>query len=83
MVTDSWESVARILTRRLALEASRPVVGSSKKRMGGWVRSSVATETRRFSPPEIPRIRALPAGASRARLVGEGYRGWSFANKAT
>jgi len=39
---------------------SWPVVGSSKKSTAGSESSSIATDTRRFSPPEIPRTNALP-----------------------
>ncbi len=37
-----------------------PVVGSSRKRTPGEVRSSAAMETRRFSPPDSPRVNASP-----------------------
>mmetsp|Transcript_68686 Transcript_68686/g.191556 ORF Transcript_68686/g.191556 Transcript_68686/m.191556 type:complete len:357 (+) Transcript_68686:1758-2828(+) len=39
---------------------SRPEVGSSRNSTGGCVSSSTAIETRRFSPPEIPRCMSLP-----------------------
>lgn len=62
MIVVFWlQRDARMVTSRLALEASNPVVGSSRKSKMGWVRSSVATETRRFSPPDMPRISSLPA----------------------
>ena len=38
-----------------ALWESRPLVGSSRKRQLGLLISSIATPTRRFSPPEMPR----------------------------
>mmetsp|Transcript_22804 Transcript_22804/g.55376 ORF Transcript_22804/g.55376 Transcript_22804/m.55376 type:complete len:219 (+) Transcript_22804:1391-2047(+) len=39
---------------------SSPEVGSSRKRIFGFVMSSTPIDTRRFSPPEIPRISSFP-----------------------
>mmetsp|Transcript_17604 Transcript_17604/g.36015 ORF Transcript_17604/g.36015 Transcript_17604/m.36015 type:complete len:120 (+) Transcript_17604:2644-3003(+) len=43
-----------------ALVLSRPVVGSSKNKIRGLCSSSLATLTRFFSPPEIPRVYSSP-----------------------
>jgi hypothetical protein len=51
------------LTSRPALKASSPLVGSSRKSTAGTLTSSMATATRRFSPPEMP----LPTAAQSVR----------------
>jgi len=43
-----------------AVDASNPVVGSSKNSTLGAVMSSIAMHARFFSPPEIPLIKLLP-----------------------
>lgn len=43
-----------------ALNASRPEVGSSRKRIDGLVTSSIPTDTRLRSPPLIPRTSSSP-----------------------
>ena len=43
-----------------AFVLSSPVVGSSRNINPGDVRSSVAMDTRRFSPPLNPRVNASP-----------------------
>ncbi len=43
-----------------AVFESRPVVGSSKKRQLGDVIISMAIDVRFLSPPEIPRLNAVP-----------------------
>ena len=43
-----------------AVELSRPVVGSSKNNIDGFVRSSTPMEVLFLSPPEMPRIKELP-----------------------
>mmetsp|Transcript_4797 Transcript_4797/g.16526 ORF Transcript_4797/g.16526 Transcript_4797/m.16526 type:complete len:224 (+) Transcript_4797:903-1574(+) len=49
-----------VSTTLAALVLSSPVVGSSRKRMPGLVRSSVPMLTRRFSPPLRPRTNSSP-----------------------
>ena len=44
----------------LAVLASRPVVGSSKKRTGGSKTISIPMLTRFLSPPDTPRINSSP-----------------------
>eukprot|EP01139_Manchomonas_bermudensis_P017083 Amastigsp_a515857_10.p3 type:complete len:191 gc:universal Amastigsp_a515857_10:341-913(+) len=48
--------------------ASRPEVGSSRKRIEGSATSSVAIEVRRRSPPETPRMSTLPTLESWTRV---------------
>ena len=43
-----------------AVDASRPVVGSSRKRTSGDVINSIPIEVRFLSPPEMPRISSSP-----------------------
>ena len=50
----------RVETTCFADDESRPLVGSSKRTIFGFVTISIATETRRRSPPEMPRIRPEP-----------------------
>ena len=47
-----------------AIALSRPLVGSSKKSTLGEVTSSMPTDVRRFSPPEMPLMLALPIKVS-------------------
>ena len=49
-----------IRTTLMALLLSRPVVGSSRNSNAGQASNSDAMETRRFSPPEIPRTNSSP-----------------------
>ena len=55
-VTPWSPSAARMSTTLAALVLSKPVVGSSRNMMAGDVRSAVAMDTRRFSPPLSPRV---------------------------
>ena len=43
---------------------SADLVGSSKNRKDGSVKSSIPIHSRFFSPPEMPRAAALPASVS-------------------
>lgn len=47
------------LSRRRSLSPN-PVVGSSRNSRAGRVSSSVAIDSRRFSPPDTPRVRPPP-----------------------
>mmetsp|Transcript_13070 Transcript_13070/g.36690 ORF Transcript_13070/g.36690 Transcript_13070/m.36690 type:complete len:100 (-) Transcript_13070:2469-2768(-) len=51
---------ARASTIVAAFVLSKPVVGSSRNRMLGLCSNSLATLTRFFSPPEIPRVYSSP-----------------------
>lgn len=51
-----------------AVVESSPVVGSSKKRIEGLIKSSIPIETLFFYPPDNPLIRAFPTKVS-AHLV--------------
>lgn len=51
------------MTSRLAVE-SRPLVGSSRKRIFGAVTSWLATETRLFCPPLSPLRTGVPMSVS-------------------
>jgi len=62
-VTPPSPSAARMSTTLAALVLSSPVVGSSRNMMAGDVSSSVAMETRRFSPPLSPRVHSSPTKA--------------------
>mmetsp|Transcript_8087 Transcript_8087/g.27780 ORF Transcript_8087/g.27780 Transcript_8087/m.27780 type:complete len:107 (+) Transcript_8087:1239-1559(+) len=53
-------SCASAPTMVAAFVLSRPVVGSSRNKMRGLCRSSLATLTRFFSPPEMPRVYSSP-----------------------
>lgn len=44
----------------LAVEASRPVVGSSRKRMLGDTMSSMAMQVLLRSPPDTPLMNSVP-----------------------
>mmetsp|Transcript_23037 Transcript_23037/g.46892 ORF Transcript_23037/g.46892 Transcript_23037/m.46892 type:complete len:135 (-) Transcript_23037:407-811(-) len=48
-----------------AIAESRPVVGSSRKRMGGRVMSESPMLTRFFCPPEMPLTRSPPMSVLR------------------
>jgi hypothetical protein len=48
-----------LMTFKAVVESS-PVVGSSRKIIDGLIRSSTPMDVRFFSPPDTPRIRALP-----------------------
>ena len=50
----------RMSTTFAAFVLSNPVVGSSKNMIPGLVSSSVAMDTRRFSPPLSPRVNSSP-----------------------
>ena len=43
-----------------AVDASKPVVGSSRKRTSGDVINSIPIDVRFLSPPDIPLITSLP-----------------------
>ena len=43
-----------------AVEASSPVVGSSKNKTDGEVINSAAIQALFFSPPDTPRIKSVP-----------------------
>lgn len=53
-----------------------PVVGSSRKRSAGRVRSSVAMESLRFSPPEMPLDSPPPTRESRTSVRPSSSRIW-------
>lgn len=55
---------ARISTTFPAVLASKPVVGSSRKRRRGSVTSSRPSIVRFFSPPEMPRTSSVPMSES-------------------
>jgi hypothetical protein len=46
--------------RLRAVVESRPVVGSSRKMIEGFISNSTPTDVRFFSPPERPLMRLLP-----------------------
>ncbi|KAI6768669.1 hypothetical protein HG531_010858 [Fusarium graminearum] len=52
-----------------AVNASSPDVGSSRRRMRGSVKTWIAIDTRRFSPPEIPLTSSPPT-----RLSAQSFR---------
>mmetsp|Transcript_61909 Transcript_61909/g.124148 ORF Transcript_61909/g.124148 Transcript_61909/m.124148 type:complete len:229 (+) Transcript_61909:217-903(+) len=54
-----------VLQMDIAVVLSRPVVGSSKKRIPGSTTSSSATDTLLFSPPDRPRLNSFPICVSR------------------
>ena len=59
-VTPVRDNPLRMSTTFAAFVLSNPVVGSSKNMIPGLVSSSVAMDTRRFSPPLSPRVNSSP-----------------------
>lgn len=58
----------------LAVLASRPVVGSSKKRTGGSMISSIPILVLFLSPPEIPRMSCVPTCRKTERVQSKSCR---------
>lgn len=55
-----WARVCSVCTTCLAVNASKPVVGSSSRHTAGSAKSCTPRERRRFSPPEMPLSSASP-----------------------
>ena len=51
-------------TMDMAMNESRPLVGSSQNRMVGLTSSSVAKAKRRLSPPDMPVMSTVPISVS-------------------
>lgn len=62
----------------LAVLASRPVVGSSKKRTDGSMISSIPIFVLFLSPPEIPRMSCVPTCRNTHRVHSESFQTLTF-----